>query len=58
MTELIQKLVTEAALTPEQAEKTIDVIKSFIAEKFPMLSGAVENLLGSSSASGNPLADD
>jgi hypothetical protein len=46
MTELINKLIAEAGLSTEQAAKTIDVIKGFVAEKFPMLAGAVENVLG------------
>ena len=50
MTELINKLVAEAGLTNEQATKTIDVIKGFVSEKFPMLAGAVENVLGASAA--------
>ncbi|MCA0380672.1 MAG: hypothetical protein LCH58_00810 [Bacteroidetes bacterium] len=50
MTELINKLVSEAGLSNEQAAKTIDVIKGFVSEKFPMLAGAVENVLGASAA--------
>ncbi|WP_416439956.1 hypothetical protein [Phnomibacter sp. MR] len=50
MTELINKLVAEAGLSNEQAAKTIDVIKGFVSEKFPMLAGAVENVLGASAA--------
>jgi hypothetical protein len=51
MTELINKLVAEAGLSTEQAGKTIEVIKGFVSEKFPMLAGAVENVLGASTAS-------
>lgn len=50
MTELINKLIAEAGLSTEQASKTIDVIKGFVAEKFPMLAGAVENVLGAGSS--------
>jgi len=46
MTELINKLMAEAGLSAEQAGKTIVVIKGFVKEKFPMLEGAVENVLG------------
>lgn len=53
MNELLNKLVSEAGLTPEQAAKTLEVIKSYVTEKFPMLGGAVENLLGSSSGNGD-----
>lgn len=51
MTELMNKLVAEAGLSTEQAGKTIEIIKGFVSEKFPMLAGAVENVLGSSAAS-------
>jgi len=51
MTELINKLIAEAGLSAEQASKTIDVIKGFVSEKFPMLAGAVENVLGSGGGS-------
>ena len=45
MNELVEKLVGQAGLTPEQARKTLEVIKEFVTEKFPMLGGAVENIL-------------
>ena len=46
MTELIDKLVAQAGLSPEQAAKALDVVKDFVKEKFPMLSGAVDNVFG------------
>lgn len=46
MQDLLDKIVAEANVTPDQAAKTLDVIKEYIVEKFPMLGGAVENLLG------------
>jgi hypothetical protein len=48
MNELIDKIVAGAGVTPDQAAKTLDVIKEFISEKFPMLGGAVDNILGGS----------
>lgn len=45
MQELIDKLKNEAGLTEEQAKKTLEVIKDFVVEKFPMMGGAVEKLL-------------
>jgi hypothetical protein len=45
MNELIEKLVNGAGITPEQAAKTLEVIKEFVTEKFPMLGGAVDNIL-------------
>ena len=46
MQELIDKLKAEAGLTDEQAKKSIESVKNFIVEKFPMLEGAVSNLFG------------
>jgi hypothetical protein len=48
MQELIDKLVTDAGVTAEQAQKSVEVIKNFVKEKFPMLGGAVDNMLGAS----------
>lgn len=44
MTDLIQLLQDKAGISPEQAQKAIHAIKEFVTEKFPMLSGAVDNL--------------
>lgn len=46
MQELLDKLITEANLTPQQAEKSIQVVKDFVIEKFPMLSNAVDQIFG------------
>jgi nucleoid DNA-binding protein len=44
MQELINELAAKADLTPEQAAKTVEVIKDFIKQKFPMFEGMVDNL--------------
>ncbi len=44
MKELIDRLKQQAGLTDEEAEKSIDVIKQFTKEKFPMFSGAIDKL--------------
>lgn len=44
--ELAERLKTEAGLTDEQAQKTLEAIKNFVVEKYPMLQGAVGNLFG------------
>ncbi|MGC8749739.1 MULTISPECIES: hypothetical protein [Hydrotalea] len=44
MNELIERLVKEAGLTPEQAQKAIETIAGYVKEKFPMLGGAVNNI--------------
>lgn len=47
VSELIEKLKSQAGLSDEQAQKVLETIKSFVVEKYPMLSGAVNNMFGS-----------
>ncbi len=49
MQELIDKLKADAGITDEQAKKVLETIKEYVTEKFPMLGGAVDNLLGGGS---------
>ena len=51
MNELIERLVKEANITPEQAAKAVEALSSYVKEKFPMLGGAVDNLFGGNSNS-------
>lgn len=44
VTELVEKLKSQAGLSDEQANKVIETIKDFVVDKYPMLSGAVNNL--------------
>jgi nucleoid DNA-binding protein len=44
MNELIERLVKEAGITPEQAKKSVEVIADFVKEKFPMIGGAVDQI--------------
>lgn len=46
MNELLEKLIAEAGITEDQAQKTLETIKKYVVEKFPMLEGAVGNLFG------------
>ena len=46
VTELIDKLKSQAGLSDEQANKVIDTIKEFVVDKYPMLSGAVNSMFG------------
>ena len=46
VTELIEKLKTQAGLDDEQAQKVIETIKNFVVDKYPMLSGAVNSMFG------------
>lgn len=48
MQELIDKLKENAGINDEQAKKVLETIKEYVTEKFPMLGGAVDNLLGGS----------
>lgn len=53
MNELVEKLKTNAGLTDEQAVKVLETIKEFVTDKFPMLAGAVDNLLGGNKKDSN-----
>lgn len=44
--ELVERLKGQAGLSDEQANKTLETIKNFVVEKYPMLQGAVENIFG------------
>lgn len=46
VTELVDKLKSEVNLSDEQANKVVETIKNFVLEKYPMLSGAVNSVLG------------
>ena len=47
MQELITRLTEKAGITADQAAKTVETIKDFVKEKFPMMAGAVDNLFAS-----------
>lgn len=47
VTELVEKLKSQAGLNDDQASKVIETIKNFVVDKYPMLSGAVNNIFGS-----------
>lgn len=46
VTELIERLKSQAGLNDEQAARVIETIKDFVVDKYPMLSGAVNNIFG------------
>ncbi len=48
MQELIDKLVKDAGLSEEQAQKAILSVIGYVKEKFPMLEGAVDQIFGKS----------
>lgn len=45
MQELITRLTEKAGISAEQANKVLETVKEFVKEKFPMMAGAVDNLL-------------
>lgn len=44
MQELLDKIIARTGISSEQASQTIDTVKDFIKEKFPMVAGAVDGL--------------
>ena len=50
MQELIDRLVSEAGITPEQAKKSVETIANYVKEQFPMLGGAVDQVFKSNSS--------
>ena len=46
VTELVDRLKTQANLSDDQAQQVLATIKNFVIEKYPMLSGAVNNIFG------------
>jgi hypothetical protein len=49
MQELIDRVASEAGISPEQAQKSIEAVANYVKEKFPMMAGAVDQLFGSNS---------
>jgi hypothetical protein len=50
MNDLVNRLVEQAGLTPQQAQKAIETIAGFVKEKFPMLGGAVDQVFAAGNA--------
>jgi len=47
MNDLVARLMAEANLTPEQAQKAVEVIANYVKEQFPMIGGAVDQIFKS-----------
>lgn len=47
MNELIERLMSEANLSEEQAHKAVETIANYVKEQFPMIGGAVNQLFPS-----------
>ncbi len=46
MKELISRLTSQAGLSQEQALGAVDTIKDYLTEKFPMMEGIMEKVIG------------
>ena len=46
VTELVERLKTNANLSDEQAQQVLVTLKDFVVEKYPMLQGAVSSIFG------------
>ena len=57
MQELIDKLKNVHGLSTEQSHGILNTITSFIKEKFPMVGGAIDNLLPDDKSSKTPAGD-
>ena len=44
MNELIDRLMSEAGLSAEQAQKAVETIADYVKEQFPMIGGAVDQI--------------
>lgn len=58
MQELITRLTEKAGISTDQATKSIETIKEFVKEKFPMLGGAVDNMFATSAENVADKAED
>src|SRR5580693_9747937 len=56
MEELIQRLQSIHGLSAEQAHGILNTITTYIKEKFPMVSGAIDNLFQTGSTPSVPVA--
>ena len=54
MDELIKKLQETHGLSPEQSQGILGTITGYIKEKFPMVSGAIDNLFQSGTTPSAP----
>ncbi len=54
MEELLKKLQTQHGLSADQSQSILNTITGFIKEKFPMVSGAIDNLFQSGTTPSGP----
>ncbi len=53
MKELISRLTEKAGLSEEQASNALSTMKDYLQEKFPMLEGMMDKLMGSDDEEGD-----
>jgi hypothetical protein len=58
MQELIQRITDKTGISAEQAAQALEVVKDFVKEKFPMVGGAVDSILGGGSSTASAAGDD
>lgn len=46
MQEIIHRIATHATLSTEEATKALTTVSQFVKEKYPMLAGTVDSVLG------------
>ena len=56
MEELIQKMQNVHGLTAEQSRGILSTIAGYIKEKFPMIAGAIDNIIPAGSDANTPAA--
>jgi hypothetical protein len=56
MQELIDRITSKVGISAAQAAQTLGVVKEFVKEKFPMVGGAVDNILGGDNGEPQPAA--
>ena len=62
MHELVQQIIEKTGVSQEQANMAIGVIKQFVSQKAPMISGPLDQILGGETTQSgehatNPLQD-
>jgi hypothetical protein len=57
MEELIQKIMSNANVTADQAGKALESVKEYVKEKFPMMAGAVDKLFEGGEKKGDDYLD-
>jgi hypothetical protein len=57
MEELLQKIMSNANVTADQAGKALESVKDYVKEKFPMMAGAVDKLFEGGEKRGDDYLD-